>query len=95
MSGALHGLAGKLSGPAMPAALAESAELRRRSVTDELSRAELAKFLGTIAGEFDNDDESEEAAAIAYANEAVAEFQRLSPETFARYETDFGKAVQT
>ncbi|MGI5239257.1 hypothetical protein [Dactylosporangium sp. CA-139066] len=91
VSDALHGLTKRLSDHELAATLlAESVELRRRFVTDDRSRAEFAKFLSTIAGELD-DDEAD--AALAYANDSIAEFQRLSPEHFAQYEADLGNAV--
>ncbi|AVZ72431.1 hypothetical protein SLUN_09730 [Streptomyces lunaelactis] len=73
--------------------LIESIELRRRFVTDDQSRAVFAKYLSTIAEDFGDADRSD--AAIAYANESITEFQRLSPEHIAQYEDDFGKAVLT
>ena len=92
LSDALHGLRKHLSDDALTATLlAESVELRRRFITDDRSRAEFAKFLSTIAGEL-NDDEVAD-AALAYANDSIAEFQQLSPEHFAQYEADLGKAV--
>lgn len=96
VSDALHGLTPHLHGTLLTTTLAESVELRRTRVTDDGTRAEFAKFLTAVAGELNDDaDEDQEQAAMAvgYANEAVAEFQRLSPEHFARCEADFGKAV--
>jgi tetratricopeptide (TPR) repeat protein len=92
VSDALHGLTKHLSDHMLTATLlTESVELRRRFVTDDRSRAEFAKFLSTIAEELDDDDGTD--AALAYANDAIAEFQQLSPEYFAQYEADLGKAV--
>ncbi|MCX5357791.1 trypsin-like peptidase domain-containing protein [Streptomyces sp. NBC_00124] len=95
VSDALHGLTKHLSDHALTATLlAESVELRRRFVTDDRSRAEFAKFLSTIAEELDDDDDDDVVdAALAYANESIAEFRQLSPEHFAQYEADLGKAV--
>ncbi|MFE1441912.1 trypsin-like peptidase domain-containing protein [Streptomyces sp. NPDC058739] len=92
VSDALHGITNHLSDPALTATLlAESVELRRRFVTDDGSRAEFAKFLTTIAEELDDDDMAD--AALAYANESIAEFQRLSPEYLAQCEAELGEAV--
>lgn len=92
VSDVLHGLTKQLSDRALTATLlAESAELRRRFVTDDRSRAEFARFLSTIAGELDGDDVAD--VALAYANDAIAEFQQLSPEYSTQYEADLGKAV--
>ncbi|MFD3843838.1 tol-pal system YbgF family protein, partial [Streptomyces sp. NPDC058642] len=98
VSDALHRLTKHLSDHALTATLfAESVELRRRFVTDDRSRAEFAKFLSTIAEELaDDDDDGDDDmvdAALAYANESIAEFRQLSPEHFAQYEADLGKAV--
>lgn len=97
VSDALHALTTHLPGHTLTATvLAESVGLRRRFVTGDRSRAEFATFLGTVAEELDDSDDEEDDvadAALAYANEAIAEFQQLSPECFAQYEADLAKAV--
>lgn len=92
LSDALYRLTRELSDLALfGGPLTESIALRREFAADGPQRAEFAGFLGAIAEELADDDRSDE--ALACANESIAEFQRLGPEHFARYEVDLGKAV--